>query len=132
MSMRPEPHIPCGGISSITFRMMQSSSMRTASMAPSPARMPLWICAPSNAGPAAAAQASTRPLPERTISAFVPMSTAREYPSCVCISVDKTTQRMSEPKYPALFGRTDTSPSGCIGSPSSPPVRTVCVGGQVR
>ena len=32
---------------------------------------------------------------------------------------------MSEPKYPALFGRTETSPSGCIGSSSSAPVRTV-------
>jgi hypothetical protein len=51
-----------------------SSVMATASMAPSAARMPQRMDAPSKAGPAGAAVASSQSRPPSTISQLVPMS----------------------------------------------------------
>ena len=51
--------------------------MVTTSMAPSAARIPHLIAAPSNAGPAGAAVASSHSRLPRTISQLVPMSTNR-------------------------------------------------------
>ena len=52
-------------------------SMRTPSMAPSAARIPHLIWAASKAGPAGAAQASTRSLEPSAISLLVPTSMNR-------------------------------------------------------
>ncbi len=73
-STRPEPHRPFGSVSPMTVSFRPSSVIATASTAPSAARMPQRIDAPSKAGPAGAAVASSQSRPPRTISQFVPMS----------------------------------------------------------
>ena len=74
-STRPEPHRPRGSVSPMTVSFRSPSAViATASIAPSAARMPQRIAAPSNAGPAGAAVASSQSRPPRTISQFVPMS----------------------------------------------------------
>ena len=59
----------------MTFRVSSSGVIVTTSIAPSAARMPHRIAAPSNAGPAGAAVASSHSRLPRTISQLVPMST---------------------------------------------------------
>ncbi len=59
----------------MTLMLSSSGVIVTTSIAPSAARMPHRIAAPSNAGPAGAAVASSQSRLPRTISQLVPMST---------------------------------------------------------
>ena len=74
-STRPEPHSPAGSASPMTRSSRPPGVIETTSIAPSAARIPHRIAAPSNAGPAGAAVASSQSRLPSTISQFVPMST---------------------------------------------------------
>ena len=74
-SMRPEPQIPWGALSPITWNRRSPFSTHTRSMAPTAPRMPWRICAPSSAGPAGAEHAIRRSRVPMTTSPLVPMST---------------------------------------------------------
>ena len=58
----------------MTWSVTSSAVIETTSMAPSAARIPQRMAAPSNAGPAGAAVASSHSRLPSTISQLVPMS----------------------------------------------------------
>ena len=74
--MRPLPQMPTAGASSMVRNVgsQVASSMKTSSMAPGEARMPLRTPPPSKAGPAEQAHESSQSLLPSTISPLVPMS----------------------------------------------------------
>jgi len=85
-----------------------SGSMRTRSMAPTVARWPDEICAPSNAGPVGLEAASMRSLLPSTISAFVPTSTISWMPSDWSGRSERIAPAVSAPTWPAMQGSTYT------------------------
>ena len=96
-STRPDPHRPCGSASPITFRLSSSGVIVTTSMAPSAARIPHLIAAPSNAGPAGAAVASSQSRLPSTISQLVPMSTNSRTRASRSIPLASSPAMMSPP-----------------------------------
>ena len=122
-SIRPEPQIPAGETSPITFSSISAplppdagfapvrpesaparpkasplSQRLTPSMAPSVARIPWRIAAPSKAGPAAVEHTRIRPFSVTATSPFVPIST--------------NTSRLS------LFSRSSASNPAVISEPT--------------
>jgi len=100
----PEPQIPTGGRFSIVCQMIFPFRQRARSMAPGAARIPSWMCAPSNAGPEAHEQQETIPFVIRLISVLVPMSKAIMLPVIFHASVASSMATWSAPTYPAMTG----------------------------
>jgi len=119
-STSPDPQIPRAGVSPMVWYSTRWL-MRTASMAPSAARIPQDSCAPSKAGPAAVEQATRRSREPSAISPFVPMSMARAGSVWVCRAVARITAVVSAPTQPAMFGSTHTTAFGYTFSPASAP-----------
>ena len=87
--------------------------MVTTSMAPSAARIPHLIAAPSNAGPAGAAVASSHSRLPRTISQLVPMSMNRRTRASRSIPLASRPAVMSPPTYAPKEGNTTARARGC-------------------
>ena len=86
--------------------------MLTRSMAPSAARMPWRICAPSSAGPAGAEQAQRCSREPSSTSPLVPMSTAMRISGVSSMRVASATATASAPTKPATSGSRQTRASG--------------------
>ena len=92
-SRMPEPQIPIGAVWPMVWKASLLSTIWTRSMAPSAARMPSRIWAPSKAGPDAVEQAIMRPLAARVISVFVPISRLTTTPFFLWVSVARSMER---------------------------------------
>ncbi len=86
------------------------ASKETCVIAPATARLPQAICAPSNAGPAAAEVAASTPPRASTISPLVPMSRAREVPSAAGRPSATITPTVSAPTKAEISGSVSTIP----------------------
>ena len=111
-SISPEPQMPWGAPSPITWKRRSPSSTQTRSMAPTAPRIPWRICAPSSAGPAGAEQAISRSRVPITTSPFVPMSTTARTPTLSSSRVARAAPTASAPTKPATMGRKQTRASG--------------------
>jgi len=86
-SRMPDPHRPTGRAWLIVSQRSSPSRQIRRSMAPSAARIPSRMCAPSKAGPEAVEQLHIWPCALRVTSVLVPMSRLRVMPGWSAVAV---------------------------------------------
>src|SRR5215467_13813608 len=118
-STSPEPHSPAGSASPMTVSSQVSGVIVTTSMAPSAARIPQRIAAPSKAGPAGAAVASSQSRLPSTISQLVPMSMNNRVRASLSMPEASRPAVMSPPTYAPNGGNTTALARGCTATPRS-------------